>query len=156
MTKWLNDEEMAAWQPFIESAATLLAAIEADLMASHDLSHIDYGILVRLSAAPDQQIRMSELARGLGVDPSVITYRVSRMGDRGFVERLACPTDGRGVQAHLTPAGVDLLREAAPSHVQIVRREFIDHLTPTDLEAVARVFRKIRRAQLDESAGDPT
>ena len=152
MTQWLTDEEMAAWQPFIETATTLLAAVEADLMASHDLSHLDYGILVGLSAAPDHRLRMSEIACGFGVDPSVITYRVSRMSDRGIVERLACPTDGRGVEAHLTAAGADLLAEAAPSHLETARREFIDHLTASDLEAVARVFRKIRRYQNDRSA----
>ena len=94
MTQWLSDQELAAWQPFVESAAALLAAIEADLMASHDLSQIDYGILVALGAAPASRLRMSELADRFGVDPSVITYRVSRLNDRGIVERVACPTDG--------------------------------------------------------------
>lgn len=156
MTEWLTDQELAAWQPFVESASALLAAMEADLMASHDLSQIDYGILVTLGAAPANRLRMSELASRFGVDPSVITYRVSRLSDRGIVERVACPTDGRGIEAHLTAAGADLLADAAPSHVETVRREFIDHLTPTDLEAVARVFRKVRRYQTDRAAFSPT
>ena len=156
MAEWLTDQELAAWQPFVESAGALLAVMEADLMASHDLSQIDYGILVALAAAPENRLRMSELAGRFGVDPSVITYRVSRLSDRGIVERLACPTDGRGVEAHLTPAGVDLLADAAPSHVETVRREFVDHLTATDLEALTRVFRKIRRYQTDSAAKSPT
>lgn len=155
MAEWLTDQELAAWQPFVESASALLAAMEADLMASHDLSQIDYGILVALAAAPENRLRMSELAGRFGVDPSVITYRVSRLSDRGIVERVACPTDGRGVEAHLTAVGADLLADAAPSHVETVRREFVDHLTPTDLEAVARVFRKIRRSQTDRAAISP-
>lgn len=156
MTEWLTEQEMAAWQPFIETATTVLAVIDADLMATRGLTHLDYGILVGLSASPEHRLRMSELASRFGVDPSVITYRVGRLADRGIVERLACPTDRRGVEAHLTGAGAALLADAAPSHVETVRREFIDHLTPTDLEAVARVFRKIRRHQIDPSGASAT
>lgn len=147
MTQWLTDTEMAAWKPLIEAATSLLAAVDADLMASHGLTHLDYGILVDLSEAPEHRRRMTDLAARFGVDPSVITYRVARLAERGVVERLPCPTDGRVVHAHLTPAGAELLSAAAPSHLQTARREFVDHLTDSDLRALARAFRKIRAHQ---------
>lgn len=147
MTPWLTDVEMAAWKPFVEAATSLLAAVDADLMASHGLTHLDYGILVDLSEAPEQRRRMTDLAARFGVDPSVITYRVTRLEERDIVERIPSPTDGRVIHAHLTSAGAELLRAAAPSHLRTARREFVDHLTDSDLRALARALRKIRAHQ---------
>ena len=69
------------------------------------------------------------------------------MGDRGLVEREECEDDRRGVNAVLTDAGQALLDELAPVHLQKVRDEFVDLLDDEDLEAIARVFHKVRSYQ---------
>jgi DNA-binding MarR family transcriptional regulator len=62
------------------------------------------------------------------------------------VRKQPCPEDGRGQEAVLTDEGLAALRSAAPLHLVTVRERFIDHLEPEELEVVARVFDKIRKA----------
>ena len=147
MVDWLTHKEMAAWEPFIVSVTHLTSRLTQATMDSHSITSLDYGILTHLSAAPSRRQRMSTLASTFGVDPSVVTYRVRRMGDRGLVDREECEDDRRGINAVLTNAGQALLDELAPVHLQKVRDEFVDLLDSEDLEAIARVFGKIRSYQ---------
>ena len=59
-------------------------------------------------------IRQSELARRLGVRAPTVSSAIGRLEARGFVYRLADPTDPRARRVHLAPeaplsAGVDVL-----------------------------------------------
>lgn len=145
--EWLTDDEAAAWEDFVLGATHLISRLDAEVSAAARLSHLDYGILAMLSGAPDGRVRMSALATAFGVDPSVITYRVRRMGERGLVERARCPEDRRGVHAVITEVGRTVLAELAPTHVGTVRREFIDLLTARELAVIGEVFAKIRAHQ---------
>ena len=91
----------------------------------------DYDVLVHLSEAGGRSLRMSELAERLLLSRSGLTRRVDGLVRAGWVERKACPDDGRGSLAVLSDAGSELLREAAPTHVRGVRRYLIDPLDET-------------------------
>ena len=47
---------------------------------------------------------------------------------------------GAPVQATMTQAGYDLLKKAAPAHVDSVRRVFVDAMTPEDYLALGRAM----------------
>lgn len=53
-------------------------------------------------------------------------------------------TDGRGAEVVLTDAGVAVITEAAPLHVESVRRHLIDALTPEQLRTLAEVGEVLR------------
>ena len=63
-----------------------------------------------------------------------LSHVAQRLEDRGQVERVPCPDDGRATNARLTPAGWDTVLEAAPGHVQTVRRHVLDPLTSRQVE----------------------
>ncbi|GIJ27253.1 hypothetical protein Vqi01_24150 [Micromonospora qiuiae] len=65
------------------------------------------------------------------------------METRGLLRRAPDPTDGRGCLLILTEQGRNALAEAAPAHVESVRRHFIDRLAPPDLAAVERIARRL-------------
>jgi DNA-binding MarR family transcriptional regulator len=142
----LNDAEQKAWRTFIESSWALHTRLEDELRATTGLSMNDYHVLVVLSEAPERRLRMGELAGRLVFSPSRVTYQINSMVKRGLVRKQPCPEDGRGQEAVLTDEGLDALRAAAPLHLVTVRERFIDHLEPEELEVVARVFDKIRKA----------
>jgi hypothetical protein len=50
------------------------------------------------------------------------------------------------VWANLTDAGHQLLQEAAPSHVECVRRNFVDAVDPDDFAALGRAMRAVLAA----------
>lgn len=148
--EWLRADEMAAWRSYVETYATLMAALEADL-APTGLNLGDYQVLVYLSESDDQAMRMCDLAQRLQLSPSGLTRRLDGLVDAGLVERRPSESDRRVMLAAITPRGRALLEEAAPIHVESVRRRMLDHVDASELAVLARVFGKIRDAL---AAGD--
>lgn len=105
-----------------------------------NLSLSEYELLVRMSESPDHTIRMGELAAAVGHSRSRLTHTIKRMEEAGYVTRSACMADGRGVQAQMTEKGFELLKRAAPAHVDSVRRVFVDAIDPDDYAAVGRAM----------------
>ena len=143
--RWLDDREMAAWRAFVETHHDLMSAIEADL-APTGLTLGDYQVLVYLTEAEDQQLRMCDLAERLQLSPSGLTRRLDGLVKAGWVERRSSDVDRRVMLAGVTDAGRAHLAAAAPQHVASVRARMIDVLDPDDHVAITRVFRKIRAA----------
>jgi DNA-binding MarR family transcriptional regulator len=125
---WLNSEEQATWRRLLAVECRLRDRLDQDLRTGHGTTLNDYGVLVHLSEAVGGSLRMSDLADRLLLSRSGLTRRVDGLVRAGLVVRRACPNDGRGSYAELTKAGLDLLQEAAPTHVAGVRRYLIDAL----------------------------
>ena len=128
--------------------AVLNERLDAQLR-EHDLDLAEYEILVTLSESADRQLRMAELADAVHQSRSRLTHTVTRMEKRGLIERTTCPVDRRGVWANLTDAGHRLLEEAAPSHVECVRRNFVDAVDPEDYAALGRAMDAVLLAPQD-------
>ncbi|MFJ9367751.1 MarR family winged helix-turn-helix transcriptional regulator [Nocardia sp. NPDC101769] len=143
--RWLNEEERAAWLAFLSASSLLERRLGRQLERDSGLSHPQYEILVRLAAAPDGELRMTELASTLLNSKSKLTYQVDQLEKAGLVARRSCRTDLRAVYARLTDAGRERLDQAAPGHVETVREFFIDAFTPEQLAAVAAGFTEVNR-----------
>ena len=105
MVKWLDDEEMAAWRSMIEVNSAVMAALEAESVERHGIAEGDYAVLVNLSEAPDERLRMCDLASALHLSPSGITRRLDGMVKQGLVVREPSTEDRRVMLAVLTPVG---------------------------------------------------
>lgn len=136
MTRWLSDDEQATWRSFLVASRLLWDQVERQLQADAGLPHAYYEILVRLSEAPDRRLRMNQLASTSLSSRSRISHAVARMEEEGWVVREPCGTDGRGLDAVLTDAGLAQLRATAPGHVEQVRELLIDPLSPEQLAAL--------------------
>lgn len=143
--RWLNQDEMRAWLAFATIGPLLERRLDQQLRHDAGLSHLQYLILARLSAAPDGALRMTELAGSLANTKSGLTYQVEQLEKAGLVCRSTCAYDTRGVIAALTDAGRRRLEEAAPGHVAAVRELFIDILTPEQLTAIADGLGEVTR-----------
>ena len=137
--RWLDVEQQQVWRAYLLGSARLAEKLDADLR-EFGLDLGEYEILVTLSEAPDRRVRMSELADAVHQSRSRLTHTITRMENAGLVDRSSCPTDRRGVWAHLTDEGFRLLEVAAPSHVEAVRRHFVEAVTAEDYAAVGRAF----------------
>ncbi|MEU6076585.1 MarR family transcriptional regulator [Micromonospora sp. NPDC047074] len=153
MTESLDSERLAAWRAYIEASQRLFTQIEEDLRADSGLSFADYHVLVLLSEAPGQRLRMGELAGRLVFSPSRLTYQISAMQRRGLVAREPCPDDRRGSEAVLTATGLLTLREAAPHHLRSVRAHLVDDLDDDEVACLTRIFERLgRRLRADRDA----
>jgi DNA-binding MarR family transcriptional regulator len=128
--RWLDEEEMAAWLPLVRVVTLLPQALDRQLREDAGISHVYYQVLAMLSAAPEDSLRMTELARLTAISPSRLSHAVSSLEARGWVTRSSCAGDGRGQLARLTDDGRRVLEETAPGHVAEVRRLVLDRLDP--------------------------
>jgi DNA-binding MarR family transcriptional regulator len=150
--RWLNAGEQQTWRGSIEAWQWLLAAVDAQLQRDSGMPLAYYEILVRLSEAPDQSLRMTQLAEASSSSKSRVSHAVARLEERGWVRRADCPTDRRGQIAMLTDQGFAALTAAAPGHVEQVRKVLFDALTPEQL----RQLDGISAAILAEAASTPS
>lgn len=138
-TRWLTSDQQRVWRAYLLGAARLSERLDADLRR-FGLDLAEYEILVCLEESPERRIRMAELADAVHQSRSRLTHTIARMERDGLVARRTCPTDRRGVWAEVTHRGLALLGEAAPSHVDAVRRHFVEAAGAEDFAAVGRVF----------------
>ena len=82
---------------------------------------------------------MSELADATRSSRSRLSHAVSRLEERGWVERPDCETDRRGQLAGLTDTGLRRARAAAPGHVDGVREHVIDRLSHDQITQLADI-----------------
>ena len=134
--RWLDARELCAWQSFLAVSAILNRLVEQQLKDS-GLSHPQYEVLTRLSAAPNGELRMTELAGAALTTKSGLTYQIGQLEKAGLVRRRSCETDVRGVVAGLTEAGWEKLRATAPGHAALVRELFVDGLDRARFDGLA-------------------
>jgi DNA-binding MarR family transcriptional regulator len=148
-TRWLDDEERAAWLTLARVMMKLPAALDAQLRRDAGMSHFDYLVLAMLSEAPGRTLLMSDLAAlANGSSLSRLSHVVSRLEKRGWVHRAPCKSDGRLTYAHLTDDGWVQVAAAAPGHVETVRSLVIDALTRSQLDQLAEIGDQVLK-QLD-------
>lgn len=145
VARWLDDDEMRAWRGLVEVYAAVMAALEADLAERFAITSGDYGVLVALSETPRRRLRMCDLAAALHLSPSGLTRRLDGLVRHGYVARVPSDEDRRVIMAVLTDSGRKLLEQAAPVHVAGVRRELLDHLSPTQIRQLGTVMQSVRR-----------
>lgn len=140
----LSEVELRAWAAYIEASLRLETRLDEALRAETGLTLFDYHVLVLLSEAPQQRLRMAELADRMVFSRSRITYQVNSMIKRGLVAREPAPDDRRGYRAVLTATGLQTLRRAAPRHAASVRTLFLDHIHADELPCIDRVFTRLQ------------
>jgi DNA-binding MarR family transcriptional regulator len=142
---WLDAGQQAAWRSYLDGTRLLLAELERQLEADAGLSLSDYDLLVRLSEAPEHRLRMRDLADATISTRSGVTRAVTRAEKAGWVRRVECADDRRGMNAELTPAGLAKLEAAAPGHVAAVRANLIDLVDGAQLEQLRQAGQIIQQ-----------
>ncbi len=131
-----DEPGIGAWRSFLTAHARITRRLDEELQAAHGLSLAEYDALLQIAHAPGRRVRMNVLAERVILSRSGITRLVDRLEAAGAVERSACATDARGQEAVLTPLGLDRLRTASATHLEGVRRYFLDRLDAADLDGL--------------------
>ena len=119
--------------PTRRSSELLPGALDAQLLRDAALTHFEYGALMALADAPNSTMRMTELASRTNATLPRLSHVARRLEERGLIERFPCPEDRRATNATITPAGLQLIADAAPGHVETVRTNVLDALSPEQL-----------------------
>jgi DNA-binding MarR family transcriptional regulator len=149
--RWLTAKEERVWRRWLTLNARLSATLHKELQDNAGLSMSDFEVLVHLTDSPQGRMRITDLARLLQWERSRVSHHVTRMESRRLVQRVECAEDGRGAFVVITPQGRAAIEQAAPGHVNTVRRLVFDVLSPEEVDALATIIEKTL-AQLDNEA----
>jgi DNA-binding MarR family transcriptional regulator len=141
--RWLTAEQERAWRRYRRMRTLLDLELSRDLRRDSGLSDADYDVLTMLSDRPEHALRSRELGSRLKWSTSRLSHQVGRMEQRGLVARSATDDDARGAMVALTDDGWQALLAAAPLHVESVRRNLIDLISPAELRTLDRIAGKV-------------
>ena len=128
----------AAWELYFTTTARLTERIEAALKCKAGLS-----VLLMTDRAGEEGVRPSLLAHQVVFSRSRLTHTMKRLESRGLIERRPCEGDGRGGLVSLTPAGKTLFDEAALVQRDVIRRLFLDDITPEEIDMLTGLFTRV-------------
>ena len=136
-TKRLSPRELRVWQAFLLMGEDVLSRVGRDIAQATGLSGPEFGVLSRLSAIGKGEMRQQDLARVMTWDKSRLSHQLTRMQQRGLVERRYA--NGNTVLVVLTKLGREKLEAAHPIHAESVRRNLLSRLTPEQVDTIVRV-----------------
>ena len=133
----------AAWELYFTTTARLTERIEAALKCQSGLSVPEYSVLLMTDRAGEAGIRPSVLAHKVVFSRSRLTHTMKRLESRDLISRRPCQGDGRGGLVFLTDAGKRLFDEAAIVQRDVIRRLFLNEITPEEIDMLTGLFSRV-------------
>jgi DNA-binding MarR family transcriptional regulator len=150
-TSRLEGAALEAWRSFLQSHATIIRGLDAELVADHGVTARDYEVLLYLAQAPERKLPMSAIAESTMLTRSGITRLVDGLVQNGLIERVACASDARVSYARLTDDGYEKLRDAGASHIASIQRLFLEHFSVEETEQLAALLSRLPGAKPEGS-----
>jgi DNA-binding MarR family transcriptional regulator len=125
---WLEGDQQRAWLAYIRVQLRLAYEMNRQLLSDSDMSLPDYDVLTALSVADGGRMPITVLAAQIGWERSRVSHHVRRMSARGLVTCRLSAADRRVTEVALTGRGRQAHEDAAPGHVDLVRRLFFGGL----------------------------
>ncbi len=151
MTKTRSGRAAPAVTPQADAWDALSRAYAAvSLRLQEALAHNDFPplpwfeLLAAVDAAPEQRMRMGELAEALVMTRGGLTKLVDRLVKAGLLERTFCETDRRVSYATLLPAGTELLAEMRPAIAAELEATFSDELGAREARELRGILERLR------------
>lgn len=139
----VTQAEASAWGGFLYAYAVLTRRLDKELREEHGLSFASFEVLFLLACAPEQRMRLSDLAVAVLTNPTRISRLVESLREEGLVERKRSTQDRREYYAVLTEAGLLRLREAYKTQLARVRQDFLRHFSDIELSAMAGFWERL-------------
>jgi DNA-binding MarR family transcriptional regulator len=134
---------LGAWRGMLRAHAELTRALDAELTREHDLPLSSYEVLLFLGDSDEGRMRMSELADSVLLSRSGLTRLVDRLERQGLLRRERCASDARGLFAEITDEGRAAFAEARKTHLDGVRRLFLDHFSRDELRTLGGFWERV-------------
>ena len=143
MTTWLTPAQQRAWRALLAMNTHLHAHLSREIQSQSDLSYADFSVLVQLTDTDEGRTRISELADLLQWERSRLSHHLKRMEARGLIERSDCSEDRRGQFVAVTATGHAAIAQAAPAHVEQVRRLVFEGASAAELAAITDLSERV-------------
>ena len=131
------------WEGIARAHTAMTAALEKDMLPEAGMPLAWYEVLHHLSRAPQGLMRYQDLAKVAGITDSGASRRLEQMVKAGLIDRKSCPTDRRGVYAHITPAGKAGFAKAHAVFLRSLDRNLASHLETDDADAMSAALARL-------------
>ena len=128
------------WHAWKHATEAVRKRVGADITAATGLSDGDFGIVTRIADAPGRSLRQNQLASSMGWQRSRLSRHLSRMQERGLVER--SPAEG-GVTVMLTDEGVRAVVAARPVHARAIHEHLAGRLSEVERGQLVSLVAKL-------------
>jgi len=133
-----------AWGALTRTHAAIVGRLQEALAAADFPPLPWYEVLATVAEAPEQRMKMGDLAEALVITRGGLTKLVDRLVKAGFLKRTFCETDRRVSYATLCPAGHDLLEEMRPVVVAELKVAFASRLSAAEADALRETLERVR------------
>ena len=120
-------------QAFLSYAATHVHTL--------DLTLPQFDVIITLGNTPGMTFKI--LGEKTLITKGTLTGVISRLEDKGLVQRVASETDGRSQIVRLTAAGETLYERTFPEHLTFLYRIFSDY-SPEDIATLEAALLRLR------------
>lgn len=135
-----------AWRAIAQTHAAVSGRLQ-EALAQGDFPPLPwYEVLASVAEAPEQQMRMGDLAEALVISRGGLTKLIDRLVKAGLLERTFCETDRRVSYASLLPAGRHLLDEMRPVIAGELDAAFSVKLSAAEARAMSETLERVRSA----------
>lgn len=133
-----------AWGALTRTHAAVTGRLQ-EALAQGDFPPLAwYEVLAAIAEAPEQRMRMGELAEALVITRGGLTKLLDRLIKAGLLERTVCETDRRVSYATLLPAGSALLEEMRPVVVGELAVAFSANLSERQARQLREMLDRVR------------
>ncbi|HEY2599372.1 MAG TPA: MarR family transcriptional regulator [Candidatus Dormibacteraeota bacterium] len=143
MSKVSQAKALELWEVLCRAHSTMRAAIEKDMQPEAGMPLVWYEVLLHVSRSPQGLMRYQDLAKVAGITDSGASRRLEQMVNAGLIDRKSCPTDRRGVYAHITPAGQAGFEKAHAVFLRSLDRNLASHFEPEDADAMRAALSRL-------------
>jgi DNA-binding MarR family transcriptional regulator len=140
-----------AWGALTRTHAAIVGRLQEALAASDFPPLPWYEVLATVADAPEQRMKMGELAEAMVITRGGLTKLVDRLIKAGLMERTFCETDRRVSYATLLPAGHDLLDEMRPVVVAELKIAFAANLSERQADELRGMLERVRSSACGQS-----
>jgi len=144
--KLITPEQQDAWFALLFAHGTVTERIDRELREQHRISFSATEILCRLHDEEPQSVR-SLADQLVSVSPTRASRLVQELVDAGHLQRGADQGDGRKSLISFTSKGRRYSEKVARTFEDAILRYFIEPLDEEDIEAIMRIWQKLRAAQ---------
>jgi DNA-binding MarR family transcriptional regulator len=142
----LDNLRNSVWRLFLTAHVKVIDRIEAKLSGA-ELPPLEwYDVLFTLKEAPDNRLRLSELAEQVLLSRSHLTRLVDRLEKAGLLRRESCPSDRRGTFAVLTEAGLAMQEKMWTVYAEGIAEYFACYVDDEEVKILQQVLKRMLAA----------
>ncbi|MDO9414463.1 MAG: helix-turn-helix domain-containing protein [Pseudolabrys sp.] len=143
MTQKPSETVVDAWIALVRAQQAAVLKVERAFREAGLPPHAWYDVLWELDRAPEEGLRPFDIERRMLIAQSNISRLIDRLEEKGYVERRACESDGRGQNVAITASGRTIRRRMWPIYAKAISETVGQHFSEREAATVRDLLTRL-------------